>query len=131
MKACKSSPTLQPRSSFIPRKLGNSFAFAFKLGTLEEGKLSYMYTTLAHPVESAQIKLLKIRQNGRAYYFKDIKLCRLTAKINTRFQPDAIFKGTQWMVLQTPRLPNAAQFARRSIKWSVFQSQPREPHKGK
>ena len=30
-------------------------------------------------------KYIKIRQNGRAYYFKGIKLCRLIAKINARF----------------------------------------------
>jgi len=58
------------------------------------------YATLAHPVKSvliAQIKLrgiythkyVKICQNGRAYYFKGIKLCCLIAKINMRFHPDA------------------------------------------
>ena len=35
-------------------------------------------------------KYVKIRQNGRAYYFKDIKLCLLIAKTNTRFQLDAL-----------------------------------------
>jgi hypothetical protein len=34
-------------------------------------------------------KYVKMDQNGRAYYFKGIKLCRLIAKINTHFQPDA------------------------------------------
>lgn len=33
-------------------------------------------------------KYVKMSQNGRAYYFKGIKLCRLIAKINT-LQPDA------------------------------------------
>ena len=33
-------------------------------------------------------KYVKIRQDGRAHYFESIKLCRLIAKINTRFQPD-------------------------------------------
>jgi hypothetical protein len=54
------------------------------------------YTTLAHPVGSVLIKLrgfipkntLKYL-NSRAYYFKGVKLCRLVAKTNTRFQPDA------------------------------------------
>ena len=34
-------------------------------------------------------KYVKIRQNGCAYYFQGIKLCRLIAKINTRFQTNA------------------------------------------
>ena len=34
-------------------------------------------------------KYAKIRQNSCAHYFKGIELCRLIAKINTRFQPDA------------------------------------------
>ena len=36
-----------------------------------------------HTTQIYTQKYVKIRRNGRAYYFKSIKLCRLTTKVNT------------------------------------------------